>query len=118
MVVHHPGQNGRVGFAANPEKRATINTERAMPFDFANNALMPIDSQPIHGVPRHELVAHAMSQLPRGLRDQVAEMEVSAAGSLVHMGMNFDQVAWRAVWRRTSMPVAAGQFPVWNGQIM
>jgi hypothetical protein len=89
-----------------------------MPFDFSAGAMLPVDTQPIHGVPRHELVAHALRQLPSGLRDQVAEMEVTAAGSLVHMGMNFEQVAWRAIWRRAGLPVAAGNFPVWNGQIM
>ena len=89
-----------------------------MPFDFASGGLMAVDLQPIHGVPRHELVAHAMAQLPRGLRDQVAEMEVEPAGQLVHLGMNFDQVRWRAVWRRAGIPVAGGHFPVWNGQIM
>lgn len=89
-----------------------------MPFDFAASSTLAFDAHPIHGVPRHELVAHAMAQLPPSLRDQVAEMEVSPGGQIVHLGMNFDQVRWRAVWRRADVPVAAGQFPVWNGQVL
>ncbi len=94
-----------------------------MPFDFApssfaGNALMPIDAGTIHGVPRHELVAHAMEQIAPALRSQVAEMEVTAGGQFFHMGMVFDQVAWRAVWRRPGLPVASGSFPVWNGALV
>ena len=86
-----------------------------MPFDFAASALMPVDAGTIHGVPRHLLVAHAMEQITPALRGQVAEIEVSAGGQFVHMGMVFDQVAWRAAWRRPGLPVASGSFPVWNG---
>ena len=87
-----------------------------MPFDFAATTLMPIDAGTIHGVPRHELVSHAMEQIRPSLRAQVAEIEVSSGGTFVHMGAVFDQVAWRAVWRRPGLPAAAGSFPVWNGQ--
>jgi hypothetical protein len=86
-----------------------------MPFDFAGSALLPIDAGTIHGVPRHALVAHAMEQITPGLRSQVAEIEVTPGGQFVHMGMVFDQVAWRAAWRRAGLPVACGSFPVWNG---
>jgi hypothetical protein len=114
------GQEGRFGAPSPHPQEGGLPSplEQAMPFDFSAGAMLPVDTQPIHGVPRHELVAHALRQLPAGLRDQVAEMEVTPAGSLVHMGMNFEQVAWRAVWRRAGLPVAAGNFPVWNGQIM
>lgn len=86
-----------------------------MPFDFAVSALMPVDAGTIHGVPRHVLVAHAMEQITPSLRGQVAEIEVTPGGQFVHMGMVFDQVAWRAAWRRPGLPVASGNFPVWNG---
>ncbi|WP_203071110.1 hypothetical protein [Falsiroseomonas ponticola] len=94
-----------------------------MPFDFApsslsGNTLLPIDAGTIHGVPRHELVAHAMEQLAPALRGQVAEIELSAGGQFFHMGMVFDQVAWRVVWRRPGLPVASGNFPVWNGALV
>ncbi|MGX9964312.1 hypothetical protein ACVFYP_13360 [Roseomonas sp. F4] len=87
-----------------------------MPFDFLPPAaLLPIEAATIHGVPRQELVAHAMEQISPSLRGAVAEIEVSGGGQFVHMGMVFDQVAWRAVWRRPGLPVASGSFPVWNG---
>ncbi len=86
-----------------------------MPFDFAAATLMPIDAGSIHGIPRHELVAHAMEQIAPGLRGQVADIEIAAGGQFFHMGMVFDQVAWRAAWRRPGLPVASGSFPVWNG---
>lgn len=87
-----------------------------MPFDFVSpTADLPIESGAIHGVPRHELVAHAMTQIAPGLRMAVAEIEVTGGGQFVHMGMVFDQVAWRAAWRRPGLPVASGSFPVWNG---
>jgi hypothetical protein len=89
-----------------------------MPFEFASSLLLPIDTQPIHGVPRHELAAHALTLLPPTLRAAVAEMELSEGGRFVHMGMNFEQVAWRAIWRRAGLPVASGSFPVWDGQIV
>jgi hypothetical protein len=87
-----------------------------MPFDFiAAPALLPIDAGAIHGVPRRELVAHAMEQIAPALRAQVAEITVTEGGQLFHMGMVLDQVAWRATWRRPGLPVASGSFPVWNG---
>jgi hypothetical protein len=89
-----------------------------MPFDFQAAAYAPLDPNPIHGVPRHELVSHALAQLPPAMRDQVAEMDVTPGGQIVHLGMNFDQVRWRAVWRRGGLPVASGAIPVWNGQII
>lgn len=89
-----------------------------MPFDFAPTRLMPVDAEILAGVPRHLLVQHAMAQLPEALRSAVAEIEVSEAGQFVHMGMNFDRVAWRAVWRRAGLPIAGGDIPVWNGEIV
>ncbi|MGG5812241.1 hypothetical protein [Falsiroseomonas sp. CW058] len=86
-----------------------------MPFDFAA-ATLPPDLAPLHGVPRHLLVAHALEQLPPALRGLVAEMEVTEAGSVLHMGIEVDRIAWRAVWRRPGMPVASGSFGVWNGE--
>jgi hypothetical protein len=34
------------------------------------------------------------------------------------MGMNFDSVAWRAVWRLPGLPEARGVIPVWKGEIV
>jgi hypothetical protein len=86
-----------------------------MPFDLLAAAVLPADSGTIHGVPRHELAAHAMAQIPPALRSAVAEIEVTPGRRFVHMGMMFDQVDWRAAWRRPGLPAAAGSFPVWNG---
>lgn len=89
-----------------------------MPFDFAvpsGFSVPPIDVGTILGVPRHELVSHALEQIAPTLRGAVAEIEVSGGGQFVHMGMVFDRVAWRATWRRPGLPVASGSFPVWNG---
>lgn len=93
----------------------------AVPFDLAAPATLPalpastIGAGSILGVSRHELVAHAMEQVAPALRGAVAEIEVTEGGRFVHMGMVFDQVAWRATWRRPGLPVASGSFPVWNG---
>jgi hypothetical protein len=94
-----------------------------MPFDFApaglsQGGILPVDAAEFAGVPRHALVRHAMQQLPPSMRAAVAEIEVTEAGQFVHMGMNFDQVAWRAVWRRPGLPGASGTIPVWNGEIV
>lgn len=97
-----------------------------MPFDFATPAgyaplapsafgPLPIEAGSILGVPREDLVAHAMEQIAPALRGTVAGIELTEAGQFVHMGMVFDQVAWRAAWRRPGLPVASGSFPVWNG---
>lgn len=88
-----------------------------MPFDFAPLASpVPSELAPLHGVPRHRLVAHAMEQLPPALRAQVAEMQVSEAGTISHLGLELDRVAWRAVWRRAGLPVTTGAFAIWNGK--
>ncbi len=89
-----------------------------MPFDFAAGKALPVDAASLHGVPRAVLVRHALAQLGPALRAAVAEIEVEEAGQFVHMGMNFDRVAWRAVWRRPGLPAASGTFPVWNGEIV
>ena len=82
-----------------------------MPLDLV--AAPPADT--IHGVPRHELAAHALRQIAPELRSAVAEIEVTPAPRFVHMGQVFDQVAWRAAWRRPGLPAASGTFPVWQG---
>ncbi len=88
-----------------------------MPFDFAPATLPPIDAGKLAGVPRHLLVRHAMERIPHALRGAVAEMEVAEAGTFVNMGMNFDSIAWRAVWRRPGLPAISGTIPVWRGEI-
>ena len=92
-----------------------------MPFDFATGAApatRPAMQAPeLHGVPREELVRHALDQLAPGLRAAVAAIELENAGSFVNMGMNFDRVGWRAVWRRPGLPATSGTIPVWKGEI-
>lgn len=87
-----------------------------MPFDFAPSLPLPVDMAPLHGLPRHALVAHAMERIHPALRGCVAEVELAEGGSVNHMGIEVDQVTWRAVWRRPGLPVASGTFAVWNGE--
>jgi hypothetical protein len=88
-----------------------------MPFDLAAPAAaLPGDLAPLHGVPREVLVAHAMERLPPVLRGLVAAIELQEAGSVHHMGIEVDRIAWRAVWRRPGLPGASGTFAVWNGE--
>lgn len=94
-----------------------------MPFDFAAPLALielpaeavPMPSPLLHGVPRPELVDHALAQIAPALRGAVADIELTDAGPFTHMGVVFDRIAWRATWRRPGMPVASGSFPVWNG---
>lgn len=89
-----------------------------MPFDFVPSPRRPAtDDATLHGVPRGMLVRHALDQIAPSLRDAVALIELESAGGFVNMGMNFDRVAWRAVWRRPGLPEAAGTIPVWKGEI-
>ncbi|MGG5821954.1 hypothetical protein [Falsiroseomonas sp. HW251] len=93
-----------------------------MPFDLVPSPRKPATDgadlpKVLHGVPRAALVRHALDQLAPSLRDAVAAIELESAGSFVNMGMNFDRVAWRAVWRRPGMPEAGGTIPVWKGEI-
>lgn len=87
-----------------------------MPFDFAPSLPAPVDMAPMHGVPRHALVAHAMERIHPALRACVEEIELAEGCNLLHMGIEVAQVAWRAVWRRPGLPVACGTFGVWNGE--
>jgi hypothetical protein len=34
------------------------------------------------------------------------------------MGLNFERVAWRAVWRRPGLPQMSGIIPVRRGEIV
>jgi hypothetical protein len=86
-----------------------------MPFDFLPPLRLPVDTATVQGVPREELEAHVREGLAPALRDAVAEIELMPGGRMVHMGVVFEQVAWRAVFRRASLPVTRGSFPVWNG---
>jgi hypothetical protein len=85
-----------------------------MPFDFLPPGPPSLDAA-IHGVPRHELEAHVLQGLGLAERAAVAEIEVMPGARMVHMGVVFEQVAWRAVFREARRPVARGSFPVWNG---
>ena len=87
-----------------------------MPFDFAISA-PAAEADELHGVPRKELARHALDQLAPSLRAAVAAIELESAGTFVNMGMNFDRVSWRAVWRRPGLPLASGTIPVWRGEI-
>lgn len=92
-----------------------------MPFDFAMTAAPARQAPPpeaeLHGVPRALLVRHALDQLAPALRAAVAEIALESAGSFVNMGLNFDRVRWRAVWRNPALPDVSGSIPVWKGEI-
>jgi len=89
-----------------------------MPFDLVQPARPAAVLQAdLHGVPRMSLVRHALDQLAPSLRDAVAAIELESAGSFVNMGLNFDRVAWRAVWRQPGLPEVSGTIPVWKGEI-
>ncbi|MGG5886653.1 hypothetical protein ACLF3G_05890 [Falsiroseomonas sp. HC035] len=85
-----------------------------MPFDFLPPGPLPVDAA-IHGVPRHALEAHVLQGLAPAQRTALAEIELTAGGHMVHMGVVFEQVAWRAIFRDAGQKVARGSFPVWNG---
>jgi hypothetical protein len=89
-----------------------------VPFDFAPAAPRRIDAAEIAGAPRHLLVEHVLRGLAPALRAAVAEIELTEAAAIPHMGVNLDQVAWRAVWRRPGLPVADGTLQLWNGRIL
>jgi hypothetical protein len=87
-----------------------------MPFDVLPRSRTRPEAE-LHGVPRALLVRHALDQLAPSLRAAVAAIELESAGGFVNMGLNFDRVAWRAVWRRPGLPEASGTIPVWKGEI-
>jgi hypothetical protein len=89
-----------------------------MPLDVVLNQTLPVDAAELHGIPRHVLVRHAMAHLTPEQRRALIAVEVEDAGGFVNMGMNFDSVAWRAVWRLPGLPDAAGTIPVWKGEIV
>jgi hypothetical protein len=74
------------------------------------------EGPPIHGVERRVLEQHALEQLPPALRGAVARIELEEVAQVLHMGLEVDRVAWRAVWRRPGLPVAGGSFGIWNGE--
>ncbi|MGK7867117.1 hypothetical protein [Falsiroseomonas sp. E2-1-a20] len=85
-----------------------------MPFDFLPPGPLHLDAA-IHGVPRPELEAHVLQGLAPAQRAALAEIELMPGGRMVHMGVVFEQVAWRAIFRQAGQKVARGSFPVWNG---
>lgn len=89
-----------------------------MPLDVVLPLTLPVDAAELHGIPRHVLVRHAMSRLTEAQRRALIAVEVEDGGGFVNMGMNFDSVAWRAVWRLPGLPEARGVIPVWKGEIV
>jgi hypothetical protein len=90
-----------------------------MPLDvILSQTTLPVDAAELHGIPRHVLVRHAMARLTRDQRRALIAVEIEDGGGFVNMGMNFDSVAWRAVWRLPGLPEAAGMIPVWKGEIV
>jgi hypothetical protein len=89
-----------------------------MPLDAVLPATLPVDAAQLHGVERHVLVRHALAQLSPELRRAVIAVELTDAGSFVNMGMNFDRVAWRAVWRLPGLPEVSGSIALWKGEIV
>lgn len=88
-----------------------------MPLDIPFAQTLPVDAAELHGVPRHVLVRHAMAGLSAEQRRALIAVELTDAGGFVNLGMNFDRVAWRAVWRLPGLPDTGGTIPVWKGEI-
>lgn len=88
-----------------------------MPLDIPLAQALQVDASELHGVARHLLVRHVMAGLNAEQRRALMAVELTDAGCFVNMGMNFDRVAWRAVWRLPSLPEAGGTIPVWKGAI-
>jgi hypothetical protein len=78
----------------------------------------PAETQLLHGIPRDVLLRHVMQLLTRDQCRALDALEVSDGGRFVNMGMNFDSVAWRAVWRLPGLPALSGRIPVWKGEIV
>jgi hypothetical protein len=89
-----------------------------MPLDFAGPLTAPVDAAELHGVPRDLLARHVREQLCPALRPHLLAIKLTEAGSFVNMGMNFDRVAWRAVWRSPGLPQMSGTIPVRQGEIV
>ena len=86
--------------------------------DAALTATLPVDAAEFHGVERHVLVRHALDQLSPELRRVVIAVELADSGNFVNMGMNFDRVTWRAVWRLPGLPEISGSIALWKGEIV
>ncbi len=100
-----------------PRGSGALRETPPMPLDVAGPLNLPVDAAELHGVPRYQLARHVMEQLSPALRRAVIAIELSEAGSFVNMGLNFDRVAWRAVWRCTGLPEMSGVIPVRQGEI-
>jgi len=89
-----------------------------MPLDFVAPQTLPVDAAEFHGVPRHELTRHVLAGLAPALRRAVIAIELEDGGRFVNLGMHFDRVLWRAVWRLPGLPEAAGVIPLRKGEIV
>ncbi len=89
-----------------------------MPLDAALPATLPVDAAELHGVARHELVRHALDQLSPAQRRALIAVELADAGGFVNMGLNFDRVTWRAVWRLPGLPEISGSIALRKGEIV
>jgi hypothetical protein len=89
-----------------------------MPLDETLGRPLPVDAAEVHGIPRHVLVRHVMERLTSPQRRALIAVELADAGSFVNMGMNFDSVVWRAVWRLPGLPELGGTIPVRKGEIV
>jgi hypothetical protein len=89
-----------------------------MPLDFIAPQTMPVDAAEFHGVPRHVLTRHVLAGLAPSLRRAVIAIELEDGGRFVNLGMNFERVFWRAVWRLPGLPDAGGVIPLRHGEIV
>lgn len=89
-----------------------------MPLDLVAPDTLPVDAAELHGVPRHLLARHVLDRLAPALRRAVIAIELEEAGGFVNLGMNFERVAWRAVWRLPGLPALSGSIAVWKGEIV
>ncbi len=86
--------------------------------DGAASIVQPLDHGEFHGVPRAELVQHAIAQIPPPLHRQLDAIELADGGLMVNLGMNFQRVLWRAVWRDPGFPAFSGSIPIRHGEIV
>lgn len=89
-----------------------------MPLDVVAPATPAVDAAPFHGVPRHVLTRHVLAGLPPGLRRAVIAIELEDGGRFVNLGMNFERVLWRAVWRLPGLPETGGVIAIRQGEIV
>ncbi len=89
-----------------------------MPLDVVAPQTLPVDAAAFHGVPRHVLTRHVLAGLAPAQRRAVIAIELEDGGRFVNLGMNFERVQWRVVWRLPGLPETEGVIPIRQGEIV